>query len=107
MRQRDRLRSVWGVRLVAAAALLAAAAAPGRAAVFFDLGTLGGPHGAAYGLNSAGQVVGGSFPVGGPDVHAFLYSGTPGNGGAMTDLGILGGQISISYANGINASGRI
>ena len=37
--------------------------------------------------------------------HAFLYSGIPGSGGAMVDLGTLGGYSS--GANGINNAGQV
>ena len=57
-----------------------------------DLGTLGGTHSFANGLNNSGQVVGHSWlPSGGED--AFLWSG-----GRMTDLGTLGGSFSTAWA---------
>ena len=52
----------------------------------------------AYGINASGDVVG-YFTSGGVQ-HAFLYSG-----GAMQDIGTLGG--SSSYAYGINATGQV
>jgi probable HAF family extracellular repeat protein len=57
-----------------------------------DLGT-----GYAYGINSAGQVVGGFYTGSG---YALLYSG-----GTMQDLGTLGGSPSGAY--GINATGQV
>src|SRR3954470_8802311 len=85
--------------VLAAAALKPALAAP---ATIYDLGTLGyESYGAA--VNSSGQVVGWSKIDN--SGHAFLYSGTPGSGGAMYDLGTLGGSDSAAVA--INASGLV
>jgi probable HAF family extracellular repeat protein len=64
-----------------------------------NLGTLGGSHTLAYGINSSGEVVGQSFTSAGSP-HAFLYSN-----GEMKDLGTLGGSYSIAY--GINSSGEV
>jgi probable HAF family extracellular repeat protein len=67
-----------------------------------DLGTLGGYHSFAYGINSAGQVVGNSetgFPP--APTHAFLWDEAEG----LRDLRTLGG--SHSYAYGINAAGQV
>jgi probable HAF family extracellular repeat protein len=105
MRSLDSQPQTCRLRVVAFV-LLAAAALPARAGpLFFDLGTLGGAHSASYGLNSAGQVVGGSSPSNGNEWEGFLYTGRPGPGGSMTSLGVLSGRIS--YANGINDSGQI
>lgn len=66
-----------------------------------DLGTLGGKvdYSLAYGINSAGLVVGGSNTGPGP-YHAFMYSN-----GTMSDLGTLGGGDSSAYA--INNAGQV
>src|SRR5205085_544872 len=71
-----------------------------------DLGTLGGTHSQAEGINDSGQVVGystttrGGGGLGGTTTHAFLSSN-----GNMTDLGTLGGNVS--HATGIDDSGQI
>jgi probable HAF family extracellular repeat protein len=65
-----------------------------------DLGTLGGTVAFAYGINSAGQVVGSSAPAGTTPLHAFLYSQ-----GTMTDLGTLGGAKSEAF--GINDAAQV
>jgi probable HAF family extracellular repeat protein len=67
-----------------------------------DLGTLGVGSSGATGINSAGEVVGGSNYPGGQswETHAFLY-----RDGVMTDLGTLGG--TTSYAWGINEAGDV
>jgi probable HAF family extracellular repeat protein len=49
-----------------------------------DLGTLGGSWSGAAGINSAGEIVGGSLTVTDTDSHAFLYSK-----GSMKDLNSL------------------
>ncbi len=69
--------------------------------VVLDLGVLpGGVESSATHINNFGQVTGYSNnTVGGPS-HAFLYSG-----GAMQDLGTLGG--SSSFGLGINDAGQI
>jgi probable HAF family extracellular repeat protein len=64
------------------------------------LGTLGGTHSYAYGINALGQVAGGSWTQGNTASHAFIYSA-----GLMLDLGTLGGASSAGYA--INASGQM
>jgi probable HAF family extracellular repeat protein len=42
-------------------------------------------------INASGQVAGYSQAPPNGSYHAFLYTGTPGGGGAMADLGTLGG----------------
>jgi probable HAF family extracellular repeat protein len=73
-----------------------------------DLGTLGGVSSCAKGINAIGQITGqADIALSGSSYkyHAFLYSDTPGTGGAMVDLGTLGGTTSVAYS--INASGQI
>src|SRR5262245_46099063 len=54
-----------------------------------DLGTLGGTASYAYGINSAGQVVGYAYTSdNAATIHAFLYQ----DGVGMKDLGTLGGS---------------
>jgi choice-of-anchor C domain-containing protein len=67
-----------------------------------DLGTLPGfAYSRGTGVNSSGQVAGSSFTEGGT-YHAFLSG--PG-GGALKDLGTLGGTWSEGFA--VNASGQV
>lgn len=68
-----------------------------------DLGTLGGSYSYAFGVNSAGQVVGYSETLlSSPfDPHAFLWESETG----LQDLGTLGGRTSFAY--GINSLGQI
>ncbi len=66
-----------------------------------DLGTLGGRHSKAYGINDVGQVVGYSANAAG-ETHAFLWDPATEQ---MVDLGTLGGDRS--YANCINDGGQI
>lgn len=70
--------------------------------VVTDLGTLGGNSTAANGVNSAGQVTGGSKrEPGTAPFHAFLWQS-----GSMTDISLLGG-FDNSSAEAINAFGQV
>ena len=52
-----------------------------------DLGSLGAGDSSAFGVNDAGQVVGGSVADGDAAEHAFVWDAVAG----MVDLGTLGG----------------
>jgi probable HAF family extracellular repeat protein len=98
-------------RLTVAAWMLCAGISEAQvsAYVFTDLGTLGGFRSEAYGINSAGQVVGYSYTSGDPAYglqRAFI---TGPNGVGMRDLGTLGesGSFSSSSATGINSAGQV
>ena len=82
--------------IVAIGALQAVAAPP----TIYNLGTLPGTYSQGYAVNDRGQVAGTSG-------HAFLYIGTPGSGGAMADLGTLGGMSNGSEGRDINAAGQV
>lgn len=75
-----------------------------------DLGTLGGTNSNALGLNEpgglneAGQVAGTSGLSNG-SARAFRYSGVPGAGGSMANLGTLGGSGSVGTT--INNLGHV
>jgi probable HAF family extracellular repeat protein len=80
---------------------------PGAGGVLRNLGTLPGYQTSfAYGVNESGQVAG--YAQGATTVtptRAFLYNGTPGAGGVMSDLGTLGGVSSRALA--INNLGQM
>lgn len=82
---------------------VSAASAPAAPPNIYNLGTLGGSS-SAVAINNAGQVMGTS-EVAGASWHAFVYTGTPGSGGMMHDLGTLGGTYSHGWD--INDSGQI
>ncbi len=65
-----------------------------------DLGTLGGSYSVAYGINTAGTIVGKASTLTGAE-HAFRYT----SGGGMIDLGTIGGNFSA--ADDINDLGAI
>jgi probable HAF family extracellular repeat protein len=67
-----------------------------------DLGTLGGTGSAAYAINSAGDVVGGTSTASGSS-PAFLYSYSS---GTMTSLGTLAGDTA-AVATALNNSGQV
>ena len=96
----------YSQRLTVTLAIVAWSASTAHAASgdIYNLGTLGGTYSAGLGINAAGQVVGRTESPAGIE-RAFLYSGTPGSGGAMVDLGTLGG--SSSQALAINNAGQI
>ena len=71
-----------------------------RGAGIQDLGTMGGYGANAYGINSSGQIVGGSASATSGQFHAYLLQN-----GVWTDLGVGGGYRS--YANGINEAGDV
>ena len=64
-----------------------------------SIGTLGGAHSSAFGINDSGQIAGGADTTHGV-YHAFVATG-----GILTDLGTLGGTSSIAYA--INSAGEL
>ena len=80
---------------------VSATSAPTAPPNIYNLGTLGGNTN-AFAINNAGQITGTSAVA---SWHAFLYTGTPGSGGMMHDLGTLGGTYSIGSE--INDSGQI
>ncbi|HEV2294722.1 MAG TPA: PEP-CTERM sorting domain-containing protein [Tepidisphaeraceae bacterium] len=85
--------------IVAIGTLQAMAAPP----AIYNLGTLGGDHSTGNAINNSGQVTGSARTPGGV-ANAFLYTPAPGGGGAMVNLGTLGGG-SIGYA--INDAGQV
>ena len=67
--------------------------------VMTDIGTLGGPSAAAFGISNGGVVVGSSTTAAG-ETHAFWWKD-----GVMTDMGSLGGRFS--EARGVNTARQI
>src|SRR5688500_3449046 len=104
MRQRDckvsgSIANTKAIGMVGLALGVLGADAPAALAAegdIYNLGTLAGSDDSSQGfaINATGQVTGESFVLFEPLGHAFLYSGTPGSGGAMVDLGTLGGNRS-------------
>lgn len=96
-----------GILMALAWAILAAPTIARAVPAIYNLMTVGGPASFGHGVNASGQVAG-YFHNTSSQQHAFLYTGTPGSGGALMDLGTLYGySSSSSYANDINASGQI
>src|SRR5439155_9991319 len=79
--------------------LFASRAAGAPTYVVTDLGTLGGPTSAAWGINGVGQVAGSASTADGAQ-HAFLYGE-----GVMLDVGTLGGTTSLAF--GVNDAGQV
>ena len=74
--------------LYCAGLVLAGFASAVHAAVIDNLGTLGGSYSRGFGINTAGQVTGGSAAAGSTSNRGFLYTGTPGVDGVMIDLDV-------------------
>lgn len=95
------------LRTILALSLTSSSALAGTGYTFVDLGTLGGDHSGAMGMNDQGQIVGWSTipgcttANGAPCKRAFLWEN-----GAMTDLGFLPGDEG-SIARAINDNGLI
>lgn len=73
-----------------------------------DLGTLGGAYAQAYAINDGGTITGGSqmAAMGINEItHAFTYNPACMSCGGMTDLGVLGGNVSVGMA--INANNHV
>ncbi|HEX4425720.1 MAG TPA: hypothetical protein VH079_10000 [Terriglobales bacterium] len=84
------------------AALLLAPFALGQSYTLTNLGTLRQGSARVHGINSQGQIVGGSGHPHGSDTHAFLWT----KKGGMKDLGFLsGGDYSVAMA--INDAGQV
>lgn len=91
------------IAIMGVANLPPALGAPGD---IYNLGALGGTFGSfGEAVNGSGDVAGYAYLNGNTARHAFRYSGTPGSGGTMRDLGTLGGTGSDAY--GINDSGQV
>lgn len=103
VRNVGRVRPGWSAIFAALCLLMVGGTPPASAQSysFTDLGTIGGTGGGAYGISDNGQVAGWSSTTGNAAVHATLW-----NNGAITDLGVLGGNTS-SIAYGVNNAGQV
>lgn len=95
----------WGINDLGQAVGIEIAGTQTRPVLFtgsgtVDLGTLGGTHGEARGINARGQITGTAALTGDAALHAVVWSG-----GVIVDLGTLGGTYSSGDA--INASGHV
>jgi probable HAF family extracellular repeat protein len=84
--------------------------APGRPGVMEDLGVLPGAtldNSVGYAINNAGQVTGYSRAPHPVERRAFRYTGTPGAGGFIQDLGTLDTFYGESWGLAINSAGQV
>ena len=81
-------------------------ARPARAARWPTSARLAGRAATARAINNAGQVAGYATTTGNATVHAFRYTGTPGSGGVMADLGTLGGTVQRRLRHQQRRAGR-